>query len=394
MPGRAHYSHPQQMEPLLPPLDDTLRNLAMDVVRTSGELSGKLHPITRKSIARLLRNMNSYYSNLIEGNATHPRDIEKALRNKLLKDPGKRALQLESRAHVEVQGLLEERLRANPSENICAVEFLQWIHAEFYSRLPKESLAIKNETGDDLTLVPGELRVNDVVVGNHIPPKWEALPKFLKRYSVAYDHRSLSGTERLVAAAAAHHRLLWIHPFLDGNGRVARLFSHAYMIVCGLDAEGLWTVSRGLSRTRAEYFALLNSADMPRQGDLDGRGNLSARALSGFCGYFLRTMLDQIRFMSTSLDLASLENTIRFYVTSKRFSDGAERLLTALLYRGEIPRGEAGAYLGRKEVRSRQIVKNLIQAGILTSVSPKTPLRLAFPAEIAEIVFPRLFPAA
>ncbi|MGI4742086.1 MAG: Fic family protein [Janthinobacterium lividum] len=50
---------------------------------------------------------------------------------------------------------------------------------------------------------------------------------------------------RIVAIGAAHHRLAWLHPFLDGNGRVMRLFSDAAFLAEGLDAGGLWSMSRG-----------------------------------------------------------------------------------------------------------------------------------------------------
>jgi Fic family protein len=44
-----------------------------------------------------------------------------------------------------------------------------------------------------------------------------------------------------------HHRLVWIHPFLDGNGRVARLMSHAQFLSL-LGTGGVWSMARVLSR--------------------------------------------------------------------------------------------------------------------------------------------------
>jgi Fic family protein len=55
-----------------------------------------------------------------------------------------------------------------------------------------------------------------------------------------------SRAERLVAIAASHHRLLWIHPFSEGNGRVARLLSHALLRRAGVGSP-LWSVARGLT---------------------------------------------------------------------------------------------------------------------------------------------------
>ena len=64
----------------------------------------------------------------------------------------------------------------------------------------------------------------------------------------------------LAAAASTHHHLLWIHPFLDGNGRVARLMSHA-MLLDALDTGGIWPVAGGLARSEENYKSRLESCD-------------------------------------------------------------------------------------------------------------------------------------
>jgi len=77
--------------------------------------------------------------------------------------------------------------------------------------------------------------------------------------------------------------------------------SHAMGYSAGIDAHGLWSVSRGLAgglKSRTEYKQMMDRADTPRQGDLDGRGNLSQKALIEFTDWFLRVCLDQVTFMS------------------------------------------------------------------------------------------------
>ena len=80
----------------------------------------------------------------------------------------------------------------------------------------------------------------------------------------------------LIKAACAHQRLAWVHPFVDGNGRAARLQTHCALLPISF---GLWSANRGLARRRDEYYARLAVADEPRRGDLDGRGNLSEEGL-------------------------------------------------------------------------------------------------------------------
>ena len=103
------YEHPSSMEPLFPE-PGVVDELALGLTREAAALGGQLHPVTRGSVADLLRNINTYHSNLIEGHDTRPTDIERALAGDYAADPTRRALQLEARAHVEVQRLIESRL--------------------------------------------------------------------------------------------------------------------------------------------------------------------------------------------------------------------------------------------------------------------------------------------
>ena len=91
-----------------------------------------------------------------------------------------------------------------------------------------------------MRVVPGELRRRDVKVGAHIAISPGAVPRFLKRFEEVYGR--LGKTESILGTAAAHHRLAWIHPFVDGNGRVARLMSHA-MLLETLDTGAVWSVA-------------------------------------------------------------------------------------------------------------------------------------------------------
>jgi Fic family protein len=200
----------------------------------------------------------------------------------------------------------------------------------------------------------------------------------------------------VIAAAASHHRLAWIHPFLDGNGRVTRLFTHAYLIKAQIDGHGLWTVSRGFARNRDSYLTALSEADAHRQGDMDGRGNLSNRGLVRFCTFFLETALDQIDFMAGLLDLDGLQKRIAGYVDRQtslgELTPEAGYLLREALLRGEVPRGEAARITGRPERTARRILKNLLDKKLLAANTEKGPVRLKIPASVAGYYFPRIYP--
>jgi len=383
------------IEPCLPSSERVeLDDLALDLATKSSELAGKLRPEVRESIADLVRSMNCYYSNLIEGHNTHPRDIDQALANRYSQDPKKRVLQLEARAHIEVQRLIDQG--DDPRATTYSPEYFQWIHREFYRRVPEELRRVENiDTGESIDIVPGEFRIGGVQVGTHIPPPAEELEAYLRRFEQAYSSPALSKVQSISAVAAAHHRLLWIHPFYDGNGRVARLMSHAAFKRSGI-GDGVWSVSRGLARTAEDYKRKLSSADQPRQGDLDGRGQRSEKALVEFCNYFLSTCIDQIVFMESLLQPGELLRRMKLYcddeISAGRLPKQSMALLKEAFVMGEFQRGRAAEITGYQERTGRQVLSTLLTKGLLVSTGPKKPVRLGFPLEVVERWFPTLYP--
>ncbi len=389
---------PAAAEPFMPAEGTAvLENLAFDLAREASELSAQLHPLVRLSIAELVRSMNCYYSNLIEGHNTHPRDIDRALAADYSSDPRRSDLQLEARAHIEVQQMIDERVSELPRPPASRA-FIEWTHREFCTRLPESLLVVVNpDTGERVPVVPGLLRARTVAVGRHDAPEAEDLPAFMRRFEEAYDAGRLTKPRQVIAVAAAHHRFLWIHPFLDGNGRVARLMSHAMLLEIGI-GSALWSVSRGLARSSGDYKRLLMAADEPRRNDLDGRGALSHDALIEFCRFFLEICLDQIRYMRELLDPAELQRRMELYV---RDEESAERLpkrsyavLREALLSGELERGRVPTLIDTSERTARRVISALIDKRLLISGSHKAPLRLGFPIDVVERWFPKLYPVA
>ena len=391
------YRHVSAMEPLLPKgQSGRLAELTCEILKASGRLTGQVHsPLVLQRVADLVREMNCYYSNLIEGHKTIPRDIERAMKHDFSNDQTQRDNQQLSLAHIAVEKLMEERL-AGESVDVYSSDFLCWLHHEFYTHLPEPLHWAVTKSGQRYRIQPGCLRDFMVDVGRHTPPDFSALPEFLSRFHSFYSDKRILETDRLVAIAAAHHRLAWIHPFGDGNGRVIRLQSHAQLIRHGIAGHGLWILSRGLARHRQRYYASLEAADQGRRGDLDGRGNLSDAALAGFCVFFLETMLDQVQFMSGLLGLPALRTRVERYfqfqaLHLERYREEIMRVARTLVDEGEIPRARVQEITGKAATVSAEIIKLGLEHGYFETPSPKGPLRIAFPAEIHEFYFPQLF---
>ncbi len=388
--------NPDLMEPLLPPDGARrLEDLAVELVSCSAALAGKLSKDTVLAVSTLVRSMNCYYSNLIEGHQTHPVDIERALRGDYSNDVKRRNLQLEAFAHIEVQSLID-----NESENtapLVSTSYICWLHRAFCERLPDELLKNTDpRTGAETVVVPGALRTGEVIVGDHLAPVASELPRFLSLFERRYDPENLSALMRVIAVAASHHRLLWIHPFFDGNGRVTRLFSHAYLKKLGI-GSGLWAVSRGLSRNVSEYKARLAAADRWRDSDTDGRGSLSLRGLTDFCEFFLLTCIDQVRFMDALLEPSALVERIRRYcdeqIGRKILPRGSFEVLRELTLSGSLPRARIPSITGFQERQSRKITSALLSNNLVTASSVRSDLRLNIPHTVVESWFPRLYPA-
>lgn len=368
-----------------------LTDLAIELARKSAGFMRSMPESMLNSLADLVRVMNCYYSNLIEGHDTHPVDIERALKNDYSKDPGKRDLQLEAKAHISVQRWIDKGGLKG-----CAAtrDGISEIHRRFYELLPGDMLWIEDpDTGKRVRVVPGEFRRRDVRVGGHVPISPGALERFLKRFEESYEGLNL--TEVILGSAPAHHRLVWIHPFIDGNGRVARLMSHATLLDA-LVTKGVWSVARGLARNVKTYRGRLAACDQTRRNDLDGRGNLSEEALAAFTDFFLRVCIDQVDFMESLMQPERLRTRILLWAEEEiRLNNLPPRstgVIEAILYRGELPRGDAPGVVGTGERHARRIVSALIERGVLASDSPRGSLRLVFPAALASRWMPGMFP--
>ncbi|MBL4755321.1 MAG: Fic family protein [Flavobacteriales bacterium] len=398
------YVTPDAMEPLFP--DDTsqgLDDLAMELIQKSSKLSGTMNPITRAAIADFLRPMNSYYSNLIEGSDTHPIDIDRALKNDFSENKAKRYLQKEAHAHINVHLSVSKEFNKGHIDRIpTSISYLKEIHKRFYDHLPKEFRKVESKDGKIKQVIPGELRTAEVEVGRHIAPKSEFLNLFTDRFENFYDpttHSNNSKIKRIISIAASHHRLAWIHPFLDGNGRVIRLYSDACFMYEGLHSSGLWSISRGLARSNEKYKSHLANADLKRRNDYDGRGNLSSEMLTRFCSYFLEAAIDQIDYMYRVIDTESMLKRLKGFselmVARGRFKPAAEYILTDVFLKGKISKSEAMRITGTSDKTLKKITDSLVKMELLSQKKESISMMyyVRYPIAFSPMLFPGLYPA-
>lgn len=396
------YDHPSQIEPLLIPASSPayrrLIGLAQELSEANARLDASVHRDVARALADLVCAMNCYYSNLIEGHHTLPIEIDRAMQQDFANAPSQSDLQRLAFAHIKTT----EWAKPIDIAKHGIRKFILDAHGQFCKNLPDDILTITMPDGKIMRMVAGEIRANEVLVGTHVAPTFSSVNHFLARYEAVYlpvirqaDEDGLHKLEAVVAAMCAHHRLAWIHPFPDGNGRIARIVLDAMLKRSGIAATALWSMSRGFAKTQKDYKLRLAEADMPRMGDLDGRGNLSEAKLAAFCEYGLKTAIDQVKFMSGVLALDSIEHRVHHYFSNMRTDLRAESayLYLEALARGGFERGEAQRITGLAERTARDVLSNLTKEGFLLSDTPKGRVRAGFPVKALGTFLPNLYPA-
>lgn len=378
-----------------------LQDAVVELYTLDSALNANIPASLRRPMIRLLRVVNSFYSNKIEGNPTHPAEILHAQEGAGASDPSDDLLEIKQ--HVEVQARLENL--DIDRDKVCTGSFFRRSHKEFYEGLPKKFLEIKNPDNDELIpITPGEFRARSVKVGKHVPPEHQEIPQYMDWFEKIFNPAHIHGTNRLLAAAAAHHRFMWIHPFLDGNGRVGRLFTDNYMHCSGLGGYGLWSMSRGFGRDTEAYYQALSRADMVRQGTTDGRGILSDKGLLQFTEYFFDIALDQVKYFSALLEPRKLDERINYYFemrnrgalvsstgeTLKPLKPESKDLYFKLLRDGPQHRIDLQGAINTSERTLRTIVSQMSDAG-LVSAPAKKPVELELSPSSIEMLFPHLW---
>lgn len=328
------------MEPMLPESSRLLTDKAVDLIAKSSALAGMLNADMKLAVGDLVRSMDCHYSRRIADS-----------------DSSQGMPQETASAHIEVQALINN---GEVPLNAFSKSFVSWMHREFYQRLPE----------------------------------YGAMDQLLDHFEQAYNPALHSRPRQVIAVAAAHHRLLWIHPFIDGNGILARLMSHACLIQLGID-NSLWSLSRGLANRSAKYGRLLQAANKPHLNTLNGHSALSQRSLAKFCDFFLDTCIDQIDCMHHSLEPQGLQLRIERYCAfetdAKKLLPGSWNLLREALLCGAFNRGRAAALTGKGSVQARKVLARLIEKGLLVSDTPKSPVRLGLPLHVLDQWMPGFY---
>lgn len=380
------------LEPLFPEEASRHRpyllELSNELTRRSASLSAIVPSGLRGAIGQLMLKTNGYYSNLIEGHDLHPVLLERALRA----PPGEicSSLELEGMALLDVQEWIDTQDLTSP----LSISTLLEIHHRLCDGLPQKLLTQLDHQGTPTMMVPGALRRSFVKVGDHIAPSPGAIVRLLNHLDRMY--RMQGRQSQLIAIACLHHRLAWVHPFADLNGRVLRLVTQA-MLKEHLNHEVFWSLARGLARDGGTYHARMSAADTPRTGGADGRGALSEARLAEFAAFFLKRCIEEADLMTDLLQPKQLHGRVDAWAASAQ-SQGhlpasSGRILTVLFSEGQIDRRAVGAILDREEQDAQDVVERLLDLDVLKAEPGRASYKLNLPASLTPALMPGLLPA-
>nr|WP_256586594.1 Fic family protein [Pseudomonas sp. A46] len=384
------------LEPIVPAhpgYPDDVLELADSLPFLAGQLDGSVAPETARRLGKLMRLTNSYYSNLIEGQYTEPAELSQRIRRREAKELGLLAI-----THIQAQEaferVLDRRGTAIAWSDLFGAPLLKSCHRRLFEGAKEADLRVR----EDRLMLPGQLRdesQQDGVVGGHCAPSWESVTPMLSRLQQVYGAAN-NPRAQLLASMAYHHRLAFVHPFEDGNGRVVRMVTHLQLARIGL-ASPLWSISRGLARKQDEYYARLSAADQGRRGDLDGRGQLTQAGLIEFVRFMLSVCKDQIQYTREAMAMPvlreRLERIVQFeprFIHAGIKPEGA-RALYLLIIQGKVSRADFKSYFNLHDKTATNQLRELLTLGVVEAPSPKSrELYPGFPVWFAQLLFPDL----
>jgi len=304
-----------------------------------------------------------HYSTLIEGNELPIIDAERAVKGEL--EPTTKAKR-ELVNYVRALEWVDERFAAG--EITYSGDFLKELHGILMHDLgvPGAMFAPEHE---------GEWRPGEAVVGDqlgnvyHAAPSPNDVPRLINELCVYLEQKRVQGNDYPgpILAGVAHYELTDIHPFADGNGRVARLFVVAILFREGYVSRRLFSAERYYAMDKDGYYDALRSV----RRNTNNMEQWLLYFADGLAQEFER-VADRVRELNGLTQ--QLARTIQL---SRNQEQAVAALTTGDRY--EISRADYEQLAGIKRTQAKADLAGLVKAGILRAVGsgPSTRYRLA-----------------
>jgi len=230
---------------LKPPKCELIERPIASRITEKLERLNSLRPLPQSTLESLREKLEvemTYHSNAIEGNRLTLRETWLVLKRGVTIGGKSVEEHLEATNHLEAILLLEALARSRQS--VSEADVLK-LHAVILDKIRSDA---------------GQYRRGRVFIAGakHVPPSPKLVPELMKEVLQELNSSS-KGIDAVISAARLHHRLAWIHPFTDGNGRLARLLTNLRLMRAGFPPIIL------KKPERRAYYSTLEKADA---GDL------------------------------------------------------------------------------------------------------------------------------
>jgi Fic family protein len=123
----------------------------------------------------------------------------------------------------------------------------------------------------------GKFRTKQVIIGRKdvdgrtlvtfVPPKTKDVPKLVQNFFDWLNGSEKENINKVILAGITHYELVRIHPFMDGNGRTARIMATLMFLMKGFDTKRFFALDDYYDSDRVAYYDALKTVD-PKDGDL------------------------------------------------------------------------------------------------------------------------------
>lgn len=335
---------------------------------------------TIEEIQDFVKKSETFFSTRIEGNITTRRNAERAMETKNVKKI-KRSSEKEFKNYFDVLTYIERSIKEGDK---ITPKLITECHRLLMRDIPV------GEEGDE---TPGVYRKKEVAIegSEHLPPRSALVESYINEL-LEYIN-SINYTDLFVATAIFHHRFAWIHPFNNGNGRLARALCYAALRRYGISIRQMITVSTGISMNKQKYYKYLAKADKTyKTHDKSG--------ITAWIQFYLETLYRETKAWKTRLTGIGIENRFIDFLTDlkkrKLINLREQKILVQIFLYGRIKSEDVKKLLNIQDKDEIfRILNSLVKKGFIKK-SGETKgtyytLRLQSETPLFEYFFPELY---
>lgn len=288
-----------------------------------GEIQAKIEhlrllpipPEDSESLRQIYLAKSVHGTTAIEGNSYSEEEVAKII-NKELQAPPSLAYQKQQIDNMVAAFNLVFSFHAGGKTREVSLDLLHTYHRHVLNNL-EDSLSD--------TIHIGEFRQHRVTVGRYLAVPPEQVTQLMAQFcdwlnDQAEGIRGYRVAAQIVKAIVAHVYFAWIHPYGDGNGRMARLVEFAVMVHASIPDVAAHLLSNFYNKTRDQYYRhLQESHGEYRDGAYSAEGNLQ-----GFIDYALQGFKDELDDQLKAiyeLQTRAIWHEVIHAVFRKRFSE-------------------------------------------------------------------------